>query len=60
MANPWKDRVIAFNKKRKEADEKANDMQIIAEKIAKLPPGQIKKILDEEAIAILKKYGVDI
>lgn len=60
MANPWKDRVIAFNKKRKETDEKANDMQIIAGKIAKLPPGQIKKILDEEVIAILKKYGVEI
>ena len=59
MANPWKDRVIAFNKKRKEADEKANDMQIIAGKIAKLPAGQLKKILDEEAIAILKKYGVE-
>lgn len=60
MANPWKDRVIAFNKKRKEADEKVNDMQIIAGKMAKLPVGQIKKILDEEAIAILKKYGVEI
>lgn len=60
MANPWKDRVIAFNKKRKETDEKANDMQIIAEKIAKLPAGQLKKILDEETITILKKYGVEI
>ena len=60
MANPWKDRVIAFNKKRKETDEKANDMQIIAAKIAKLPAGQLKKILDEETITILKKYGVEI
>lgn len=60
MANPWKDRVIAFNKKRKEVDEKANDMQIIAEKIAKLLAGRIKKILDEETIAILKKYGAEI
>ena len=60
MANPWKDRVIAFNRKRKEADEKANDMQIIAGKMAKLPLGKIKKILDEEVIAILKKYGVEI
>lgn len=60
MANPWKDRVIAFNKKRKETDEKANDMQIIAGKMAKLPLGQIKKILDKETIAILKKYGVEI
>lgn len=60
MPNPWKERVMAFNKKRKEVDEKANDMQIIAEKIAKLLPGQIKKILDKETIAILKKYGVEI
>lgn len=60
MANPWKERVMAFNRKRKEADEKANDMQIIAGKMAKLPLGQIKKILDKEVIAILKKYGVEI
>lgn len=60
MPNPWKERVMAFNKKRKEVDEKANDMQIIAEKIAKLLPGQIKKILDKETIAILKKYGAEI
>lgn len=60
MPNPWKERVMAFNKKRKEVDEKANDMQIIAEKIAKLPAGQLKKILGKETIAILKKYGVEI
>ena len=29
-------------------------------KMAKLPLGKIKKILDEEVIAILKKYGVEI
>lgn len=57
MANPWTARVLAFNRHRMEADEKANDMQIIAGKIAQLPPGQIKKLLDDEAIAILRKYG---
>ena len=58
MANPWKERVLAFNRKRKETDEKASDMEIIASKIAKLPPGQLKKLLDDEMLAILAKYGI--
>lgn len=60
MANPYKQRVLAFNKHRKEADEKATDMEIIASKLAKLPPGQLKKLLDDETVAILAKYGVTI
>jgi hypothetical protein len=35
-------------------------MQIIAGKLAQLPPGQLKKLLDEETVAILAKYGVEI
>ena len=60
MANPWKKRAFEFNRKRAEADEKAADMQRIADKLSKLPPGQLKRILDDEAIAILGKYGVMI
>lgn len=60
MANQWKERVIAYNRHRKEVDEKASDMQIIADKLAQLPPGQLKKILDDDMIAVLKKYGVEI
>lgn len=60
MNNPWKKRVMAFNKHRAKADEQANDMQIIAGKLAQLPPGQLKKLLDEETVAILAKYGVEI
>ena len=58
MANPWKERVLAFNRRRKETDEKASDMEIIASKMAKLPPGQLKKLLDDEVMAILQKYGI--
>lgn len=60
MANPWKKRVLAFNKQRKAEGEKATDMEIIASKLAMLPPGQLKKLLDEETIAILAKYGIEI
>ena len=34
------------------------DMRAIAASIAKLPPGQLKKILTDDIIAILAKYGV--
>lgn len=32
-------------------------MDIIVGKLLALPPGQIKKVLDEEAMAVLAKYG---
>lgn len=60
MASPYKQRVLAFNKKRKAEGEKASDMEIIASKLAKLPPGQLKKLLDDETVTILAKYGVEI
>lgn len=40
--------------------EGAADMQAMAAVFAKLPPGQIKKVLTDEIIAILAKYGVVI
>lgn len=42
------------------ADDGEQDMRAIAASIAKLPPGQLKKILTEDIIAILAKYGVVI
>ena len=44
-----------------QADESAAaDMMAIAEAFAKLPPGQLKKVLTDDIIAILAKYGVVI
>lgn len=40
------------------AEDGEQDMRAIAASIAKLPPGQLKKILSEDIIAILAKYGV--
>lgn len=36
----------------------AADMRAMAEAFAKLPPGQLKKVLTEDIISILAKYGV--
>ena len=49
--------ILAFNKKRAEEGEKATDMDIIVGKLLALPPGQIKKVLDDEVLAVLEKYG---
>lgn len=40
--------------------EGAEDMHTIAAAFAQLPPGQLKKILTQDIIAILEKYGVVI
>ena len=44
-----------------QADESAAaDMRTIAEAFAKLPPGQLKKVVTQDIIDILGKYGVVI
>ena len=44
-----------------QADESAAaDMRTIAAAMAKLPPGQLKKVLTQDVIGILAKYGVVI
>ena len=42
------------------AEDGRNDMLALAAAFAKLPPGQLKKVMTGEIIAILKKYGVVI
>ena len=61
MANPWKERVLAFNKRRAAEGEKASDMDVVIEKLGELPPGQLKHLLtDEELCAVLRKYGMNV
>ena len=42
------------------AEDGEQDMRTIAAAFAKLPPGQLKKVLTDDIIAILAKYGVVI
>ena len=37
---------------------KADDLDVIVSAMAQLPPGQLKKVLSEDVIAVLEKYGV--
>ena len=49
-------------KKRKEVLDgqkvKSDDLDVIVTAVAQLPPGQLKKVLSEEVLAVLEKYGV--
>ena len=53
-------KIIAYNKDKARKAEKASDMDVLISAIGKLPPGQLKKVLSEDVIAVLRKYGVEI
>lgn len=37
--------------------EEAADLGVIVAELLKLPPGQLKKVLTDEVLAVLAKYG---
>lgn len=39
---------------------KSDDLDVIVAAMAKLPPGQLKKVLTDDVIAVLAKYGVKL
>lgn len=40
-----------------EKKEKATDLDILVSQIMKLPYGQLKKVLNDDVLAVLEKYG---
>ena len=57
MKPELKEKIIAYNKTVKEKSEKATDLDIIVSELVKLPPGQLKKVLTDEVLVVLAKYG---
>lgn len=56
MRPELREKIIAYNKRRKSVDEKAGDFQTILDN---LPPGQVKNLLKDPVCGpILEKYGV--
>lgn len=53
-------RIIAYNQAVAADASAAADMRAIAAAMAQLPPGQLKKVLTQDIIDILAKYGVVI
>lgn len=58
MKPELREKILAFNRSVKEKGEKASDLDIIVAAFRKLPPGQLKKVLTDDVIAVFQKYGV--
>ena len=52
-------KIIAFNKQAAQRKEKAEDLDVLVASILRLPQGQLKKVLTEDVLAVLKKYGYE-
>lgn len=50
-------KILAYNKDQAERKEKADDMDVIIAAMGSLPWGQLKKLLTDEVVAVLEKYG---
>lgn len=60
MRKELREKIIAFNKASAERKDKANDLDILIGSLAKLPPGQLKKVLTDDVVAVLRKHGIEI
>lgn len=60
MKPELKARIVAFNKAAEERKAKASDLDVIMEAFAKLPPGQLKKVLSDDVMSVPRKHGVEI
>lgn len=59
MKPELKAKILSFNKAVKEKGEKAADLDILVGQLLKLPHGQVKKLLTDEVLTVLSKYGFD-
>lgn len=39
---------------------KAADLEVLVSALKELPPGQLKKILTDDVLAVLEKYSVEV
>ena len=52
-----KEKIRIIKQSFSEKKEKSSDLDIIVNQIMQLPYGQVKKVLTDEVMAVLKKYG---
>lgn len=60
MRKELRSQILAYNKKVAQQKDKATDLDIIVAAFAKLPPGQLKKVMTEDVLAVLNKHGANI
>lgn len=52
-----KDKINIIRQSFAEKKEKASDLDVIVSQIMALPYGQLKKVLTDDVMAVLAKYG---
>lgn len=57
MREELRNKIISYNDSVAERTKKAADLMIIVNELKKLPPGQLKKVLSDEVLAVLRKYN---
>lgn len=57
MNSALREKILAYNREMAARKEKAEDLKIIVDGMMQLPPGQLKKLLTDEVVAVLEKYG---
>lgn len=60
MKPELKAKILAYNKSVQEKTGKASDLDVIVRAMTMLPLGQLKKLLTDDVVAVLRKYGVEL
>ena len=58
MRKELREKILAYNRAAAARQAKADDMDVLLRAFLCLPPGQLKKILTQDVMAVLVKYGV--
>lgn len=58
MKRELREKILAYNRAMVQRQEKAEDMDVLLSALLALPSGQVKKLLTEDVMAVLRKYGV--
>ncbi len=57
MRKELRERIFAYNRRIAAQGEKAADLEVLVGALILLPPGQLKKLLSPQVLAVLEKYG---
>ena len=58
MREELRQKILRYNRAVAAKSAKAEDMDVLVQAFLRLPSGQLKKILTEDVMSVLAKYGI--
>ena len=58
MRKELREKILCYNRAAAARQAKAEDMDTLIRAFLRLPPGQLKRILSDDVMAVLERYGV--